>query len=156
MSQYLAVVQGMPKTVEARLNKIGHTFIWDNEGKPTINRATLKAPIAKGGKKVVNITDRNEAIELIWIANYLKPGPNRPLWALFADAIIAHHAQTNPVAKPAAKLNIFLQTWKPTSKKLPWRLKEMLRIAKKYNVRLEALSLPQRIKNDLPIWFHLG
>ncbi|KAF9456038.1 hypothetical protein BDZ94DRAFT_1241828 [Collybia nuda] len=34
------------------------------------------------------------------------------------NTIIAHHAQPNPVAKPAAKLNIFLQTWKPTSKKL--------------------------------------
>ncbi|KAF9455621.1 hypothetical protein BDZ94DRAFT_1146942, partial [Collybia nuda] len=32
----------------------------------------------------------------------------------------------------------------------------MLRVAKKYNVGLDPLSIPITIKNELPIWFHMG
>jgi hypothetical protein len=51
MSQYLAAVQGMPLEVEQRLQKIGQAFIWDNEGRSTINQEAIMAPIKKGRKR---------------------------------------------------------------------------------------------------------
>jgi hypothetical protein len=43
----------------------------------------------------------------MWIKDYLSFGPNHPLWAHFADAIIAKNAYYSPIVKPAAKINTF-------------------------------------------------
>lgn len=156
MTQYLTVVQGMPKGIQDRIHKTSQNFMWDNSGKSSINQETMMAPISQGGKKMVSIEDRNDAIQLMWIKGYLKLGPDRPQWAYFADAIIAKQVQPSPVVKPAAQKNIFTQTWKPIVKHLPKNLKNMLKTAKKFGVRLEATVVSKDLMRQMPVWFHIG
>ena len=49
----------------------------------------ILAPKELGRQGLVDIQARNEAIQLMWLKNYLNLGPSHALWAYFADAIIA-------------------------------------------------------------------
>jgi len=42
-----------------------------------------------GGRAVLDIVSRNEAIALTWVKAYLDLSPDRPTWASFADAILS-------------------------------------------------------------------
>ncbi|KAK0227423.1 hypothetical protein EDD85DRAFT_754994, partial [Armillaria nabsnona] len=90
-----------------------------------------------------------------WLKSYLDLGPNHPIWAAAADAIIAHHT---PVAEENVdfmqRTNIFLQTWKASTARLPDDLKVLLKAAQKYNVRLDGLALSRDILRKMPIWYH--
>ncbi|KAF9266933.1 hypothetical protein L218DRAFT_1066742, partial [Marasmius fiardii PR-910] len=77
MTQYLTKVQGMPKDVEAKLVKRIHNFLWDDKNGRTINRETLYAPL-EGGKNILDLEARNEAIDLMWLQAYLKLDEDGP------------------------------------------------------------------------------
>jgi hypothetical protein len=98
MSQYLTSAQGMPKEIEDILSAKSRKFIWDGEGKNSVSMDILNAPVAKGGKNVLHLKSRNEAIELKWLKGLLAPIEKRPLWAFFAHALLAKAAQNSPVA----------------------------------------------------------
>lgn len=51
---------------------------------------------------------------------------------------------------------MFLQTWAPAQKNLPTHLRWILKAAKKYNLRWDAISIKPEIARKLPVWFHLG
>ena len=54
---------------------------------------------------------------------------------------------------------MFFQDWKPClthKSRLPLDFKRMINVAKLYRVSLEVLALPERIKRNLPMWYHLG
>ncbi|KIK32406.1 hypothetical protein CY34DRAFT_41349, partial [Suillus luteus UH-Slu-Lm8-n1] len=110
----------------------------------------------KGGKNILNLRDRNEAIELKWLKGLLTLNPEKPPWEFFAHTIIAKVAQHAPVVKPNVKINSFLQTWGPSHKRLPTHLKHIFKVAKKYNVRWKTVSIDPEVACQLPIWFHLG
>ncbi|KJA27411.1 hypothetical protein HYPSUDRAFT_51948 [Hypholoma sublateritium FD-334 SS-4] len=114
----------------------------------------MSASIARGGKKILNVTDRNDAIALGWLRDYLKSDAERPTWAYYADAIIAANAQPQPRVPQKAKINIFLQQWQPTQKKLPKILQKMLATAKKYQVKIATPEITPDQANQMPIWFH--
>lgn len=156
MTQYLTSAQGMPKDVEDLLMKRTREFAWDSGGNNSVSLDILHSPTNEGGKNILNLRDRNEAIELKWLKSLLAPSPERAPWTFFAHALIAKAARSSPVAKPEAKINTFLQTWEPSYKKLPTHLKRILKTAKKFNVRWEAISIAPEIARQLPIWFHLG
>ncbi|KAJ8592574.1 hypothetical protein M405DRAFT_692869, partial [Rhizopogon salebrosus TDB-379] len=113
-------------------------------------------PFEKGGKNLLNLEHRNDAIELMWLKGLLAPKNSRPCWAPFAHAILAKHARHAPVVHPDARINTFLQSWSPTVKKLPPHLKRMLRAAKKYSLQWTAPLIPKDLAQQLPIWFHIG
>ncbi|KAG1853363.1 hypothetical protein F4604DRAFT_1591636 [Suillus subluteus] len=135
MTQYLTSAQGMPKDIEDLLTKRTCKFVWDNEGKNSVSMDTLSAPISKGGKNILHLKSRNEAIELKWLKSLLAPLKERPQWTFFAYNLIAKAAQTSPVVKPQARISPFTQTWSLSIKKLPPHLSRILKTAKKYNVR---------------------
>ncbi|RDB22893.1 hypothetical protein Hypma_009809 [Hypsizygus marmoreus] len=66
------------------------------------------------------------------------------------------HASKNPVVPPKARHSVFTQSWIPAVEKLPHKIQKMLKAAKRYGVRLDALAYATQIKNELPIWFHIG
>lgn len=156
MTQYLTTAQGMPKDTEKALLARAREFIWDNDGKTQISTDLLCAPIEVGGKNMLNLTHRNDAIELMWLKGLLKPPNKRPTWAFFADALIAHNARPAPSVSTNTKINSFLQTWKPLTRKLPPSIQRMLKVAKTYHVKWDACRIPPNIARQLPIWFHLG
>ncbi|TBU56968.1 hypothetical protein BD310DRAFT_787191, partial [Dichomitus squalens] len=52
------------------------------------------------------------------------------------------------------RVNPFLQSWKPKKQTLPVELKEMMRLAKKYGLRLEGLAFSRQIMRSMPMWDH--
>ncbi|KAJ4471880.1 hypothetical protein C8J55DRAFT_411011, partial [Lentinula edodes] len=62
MTQYLTKVQGMPKEIEARLEKRIRAFLWDDKSHVRINKETIYAPIEQGGRQLLDLLARNEAI----------------------------------------------------------------------------------------------
>ncbi|KAF8191387.1 hypothetical protein BJ912DRAFT_1022052 [Pholiota molesta] len=69
-TQYLTRVQGMP-----------------TESKPMIKADTLKAAVKIGGRKLLDIQARNEAIELRRYQRYCALGENRPRWAYILQVL---------------------------------------------------------------------
>ncbi|KAH7918054.1 hypothetical protein BV22DRAFT_1025235, partial [Leucogyrophana mollusca] len=51
MTQYLAVVQGMPKEIKDLLDKKIRMFTWDNEGNSSVGYYLSKAPIKENHSK---------------------------------------------------------------------------------------------------------
>ncbi|KAJ3846659.1 hypothetical protein EV368DRAFT_52475 [Lentinula lateritia] len=134
MTQYLTKVQGMPKDVENRLIKRIKRFLWDEKQHVRINKEMVEAPIEEGGRQVLDLLARNEAIMVIWLQMYLDMSPERATWAYVVDALIAHHVpKTYDNIDELSKINIFLQSWNTDVRKLPSNLKEMIKVAKKHN-----------------------
>ncbi|KAI1789414.1 hypothetical protein LXA43DRAFT_892851, partial [Ganoderma leucocontextum] len=77
-TQYLARVIGMPEKVEKRVNKMILDFVWKGDAHPRIGRDTLFKPLGEGGLGLIDIEARNEALDLVWLREYLDISPSRP------------------------------------------------------------------------------
>ena len=158
-TQYLTKVQGMPKSVEKSLDNEVRRFMWNYENTDTVNRQQMHAPHEKGGKKVLNLEARNKAIHLTWLKSYLNIGANRATWAYFADALIATDIPDSYQIDrdPESRIMPILQTWhtKATKSALPTDLKEMLKLAREFNVQVTTPNPSLEAKLDLPIWYHV-
>ena len=158
VTQYLTKVQGMPKNVKDDLNKLVRRFMWNYEKVDTVNQSQMSAPHNKGGKKMLDIEARNKAIHLMWLKAYLNLGADRPTWTFFADAIIgtdippSHRVDEDP----ESRLMPIIQSWETRTRgsTLPEDLKEMLKVAKEFKVRLEATNPSKQVKENLPLWYH--
>ena len=91
MSQYLTAVQGSPAKVTKSLHKIIRNFFWGTSAPPPVAEKYLFAPLSKGGWNLLNITARNNAIKLMKLKKLTDYGPQRPLWADAATALILAH-----------------------------------------------------------------
>ncbi|KAJ7054859.1 hypothetical protein C8F01DRAFT_994952, partial [Mycena amicta] len=160
MSQYRAQTDTLADDVVKCLTKMVSDFM--NEGKgPLIARAVLEAPIAGGGKKLINLRARNEAINVMKLKTYLNLDMHtRAKWAFFADQIFANHRVKNSPMRPDAVYIPFLQHWLPTTRHqrdrtpLNASLKMMVKAAAKYGVELEPPSYAGLV--EMPIWHHYG
>jgi hypothetical protein len=158
ITQYLAMVQGMPKDVKSRIQKMIDTLICDGRRAP-INLNTMNAPGKEGGIGLLDIQAQNEAIQIMWLKRYTTLGPSRPMWALVADVLIEECIAASHHIDKELTINTYLQSWSPMSNsrsKLPPDIKKMLNVGKKYNLNLEALRIPEKIKKELPAWYHIG
>ena len=159
VTQYLTKVQGMPKEVESELNKQIRKFMWNYENIDTVNETQMYATHENGGKKLLDIESRNKAIHLTWLKTYLNLGPDRATWTFFADAMISSdipksHSIDND---PESRVMPVLQTWAPKSRGsiLPDDLKQMLKLARDYNVSVTAKNPSKEARENLPIWYHV-
>jgi len=156
-TQYLTRVQGMPGSVLKRLTKITQDFAWNGE-RPMIKAETLQSCIPEGGKKILNIQARNDAIELMKCKTYLNFSENRPDWALIADQLIANCITDTQKTDQSSTVNICLQTWTVSTdkrSKLPASLLSMLKTANVYGIIIDP-PLPQLSKshaNMAPHWY---
>ena len=74
MTQYLAKVQGMLESTAKTLEKLICNFAWSSDSRPTISMGHMTSPTKTGGKKVLDISTRNNMIQLTWVQVYLKMG----------------------------------------------------------------------------------
>ena len=114
MTQYLAKVQGMPESAIKSLKKLIQNFAWSGENRPTISMGHMSSTAEEGGKKVLDIATRNEAIQLTWVQAYLRMGNKQPTWALIADKILGSDVPGEIKSlenNPNARINQFLQSW---------------------------------------------
>ncbi|KAF5343921.1 hypothetical protein D9758_012103 [Tetrapyrgos nigripes] len=159
MSQYLTQVQGMPPEVEKRLAKRVSKYIWDEKEKNPVNKDATYLKIKEGGRAVLDIPARNEAIELMWLKRYLNFGPDRPLWAKVADSLLAANTPRSEDHIPITiKQNCFLQSWLTSSSarstQVP-ELRRMISVGQKYGLRIEGLAFTRSILRAMPIWHHI-
>ena len=166
MTQYLAKVQSMPESASKTLERMIRNFAWSGEGAPTVAMTHMSTDMTRGGRKVLDIGARNEAIQLTWAQAYLKLGEDRPTWAHIADEIFANDAPgelKSLEGNPNARINQFLQTWHsrknrkggsdPThddAQAIPRDLREMVKVARKFGVRLEAADPAKSVREELP------
>jgi len=122
--------------------------MWKDDSSPRIALDFLYLPINEGGFNLLNISARNEAIDIIWLKLYLNFTPTHPIWATIMDLIL------NKVAPPGtshiAQVNTFLQMWDaPTQGARLSLLNDgiirMLQVARKYQVNLAAIRLSPQL-----------
>ena len=155
MTQYKAKVQGMPKKVEETLTKRTRTFMWAEKTQSPVNKETLHAPVSQGGMSVLDLVARNKSIEVEWLRDYLTFGPDRPLWALVADKILARGIRRAEDSLPLdLRQNIFLQSWSAKTTAVPHRLRKSFKVAKELGLRREGLAFERQILREMPIWLH--
>ena len=120
----------------------------------------------EGGKKVLDIAMRNEAIQLTWVQAYLRMGNEQPTWALIANKILGSDVPGEIKLlenNPNVRINQFLQSWHSRKHKrrnanppdedtqsIPNDLHEMIKITHKHGVRLKAIHPAEQVKNELP------
>ena len=101
LTQFLTMAQGMPPNVESALIKIIRRFMWGADSSPRLTLDVLQSPVENGGLNLLDLTARNEAIEIMWLKSYLDLSQARPHWAIVTDALIDMSAPptTNPPAR---------------------------------------------------------
>jgi hypothetical protein len=157
MTQYLTTVQGMPKEVEKRLEKRVRNFLWAEKTNLTVNKETVYAPAEIGGKNLLDIVTRNEAIAVTWLKTYLSFGPERPLWCFVADELLAKRARgSDDNVSEEMRMNTYLQSWYPeaSTEFIGKDLSNMMKMGRKYGLEMDAVAVSREIQGAMPIWYH--
>lgn len=159
-TQFLAKAQTMPEPIEKKLTKLIAGFVWNGDAHPRISRETLCKKIEDGGINLLCIKTRNEAIDVMWLKEYMKLGRERPRWAYLADALIARAvAAASKSVDWDARVNYFLQTWNVSTRQsagLPEHLRRLVKAASVHGMRLELPKPAEDLKKELPIFYHIG
>ncbi|KAK7057847.1 hypothetical protein R3P38DRAFT_2497413 [Favolaschia claudopus] len=156
MSQYLTQVNEMPPAVFNHLLKAMREFMWGGKS-PPINFETLTAPRDKGGKNLLDLKARNDALHLMKLKSYLDLDPStRAEWCYLLDRRLAKRVTNDSRAAPEALINTFLQSWRADEREWPKRHKSMMRSAKKFGISFDVLAATTEVLSDLPIWHHHG
>ena len=159
-TQFLTKAQGMQDTIWEALTKEIRNFIWDDENYvPRLGMNHLTNAKDIGGLKLLNLKTRNEAIEIIWLRDYLNLTHTRPTWAYITDILI--NETTPPSLDEHTRVNAFLQNWKiPTKGRRAERLGEdtlrMVKTANKHRLAFAPINISQDLRERLPSWQHLG
>jgi hypothetical protein len=157
-TQYLTKVQEMPEQVTKKLTDMIWNFVWEGNAKSApINRDMMHAQLLEGGKKILDLSARNDAIQLTWLQSYMKT-TDRPTWTYYADALfrLAAPSSGREVDEVAA-VNPIVQNWRPKTAKgttLPKELISLIRTAEKHGVKMEGIEMGENVRREAPIWFH--
>ncbi|KAJ7729730.1 hypothetical protein B0H14DRAFT_2371929 [Mycena olivaceomarginata] len=147
----------MPADVEDYLEKRIKNFVWAGKKKAPIDHDILYLPKSEGGRDLLSIKDRNSAIELKNLRDFLTTkGEKRAKWCSLSDNRLRKNIQGNSVVDPEIRDSPFRQTWKPLQKCLPRPLEKMLQTARKFKLTFDILALSKDVKEELPIYFHMG
>ena len=159
-TQFLAKAQGMPKRIREVLTKEIRNFIWGDECHiPRVGLDHLENTKEQGGIKLLNLKARDEAIEIVWLRDYLNLTKTRPSWAFITDILLN---ETTPLTlDQKTRQNAFLQTWDiPTTGKRADKLGKdtvrMIKAAKKYKATFAPINISRTLRENLPAWNHLG
>ncbi len=155
MTQFLTNVQRMPETIRQRLTKLMREYIWDGQNSSPVSMDYLYLPVAMGGLGMLDLETRSEAIDVMWLKAYLDFSDERPIWAFLADDLLASHVpkECRP-REDELRVNPFLQQWKPKVRGLPDELDGLMKVARKYGLRLEGLAFSKSIQRAMPMWDH--
>ena len=156
-TQFLARAQGMPDSIQAEIQKTITGFVWGKERATMCMKDVARNP-ERGGRKIMDIAKRNEAIDLMWVKQYLNMGADRPKWAFMMDEIfrIERPKRAKETHQMIENWNPLIQDWKPKARSanIPKRIHNAMRLARKYGVELEALEPTDETKREMPVWLH--
>jgi hypothetical protein len=145
--------------IENTIQKIIQEFIWDGKNSPQIGMNTLQQPMKQGGLNLLDIKAQNEAIDIMWLKDYLNFSLSRPTWAVLIDLLI--NATTPLNISPLGRFNTYTQNWNPPTRgprlsSLNKDIRRMIKTAKKYNTNLTALQIASNVSARLPAWYHIN
>ena len=97
----------------------------------------------EGGLNLLDITSRNEVIEIIWLKAYLNISLTRPKWAKIMDTLIDAVAPQG--SNMPMRINMFLQTWEVNTRGMHHQtlnndMTRMLNAAKNQNMNLVIIG----------------
>ncbi|KAJ7141887.1 hypothetical protein C8R43DRAFT_892320 [Mycena crocata] len=148
----------MPKPIEKKLEKRVRNFLWAEKTRVTVNQETVYAPAEQGGKNLLDIVARNEAIAITWLKTYLNFGPRRPLWCFVADEILSINAlsKDKDTVAEGMRRNAYLQSWSPRTSpaSIGKDLSRMVKIGKTYGIDMDAMAVSREIQGSMPVWYH--
>ena len=158
-TQFLTKAQGMPTHIEDTITKIIRDFIWENDMHPRIMLKYLHRPLKEGGLNLLDIRACNDAIELIWLRDFLNLTASRQTWAIISDVLINTTAPLG--ASVVMIMNTFLQNWRPPTRGqkveiLNENIRRMLKMVSKYKTNLAAIHLSPKVLAAIPAWYHPG
>jgi ribonuclease HI/exonuclease III len=158
-TQYFAAAQGMPRDVEAKIERMIRDFVWADTGRPLVSLEYLYQPKDRGGLGLLDISARNKAIRMTQLKSYMKTGPERPTWAYLWDELIARMCREDP--SEVGHGNVFLRNWDvplagPRAQELPDDLRETLIVARQFGTTVAAVKMSDEMKRQFPAWGHLG
>jgi hypothetical protein len=148
----------MPSVIEKRLERWMRKFVWDKKPYSPVSMDTLYAPLEEGGRNILDIQARNQAIQAMIVKEYLSFNDSRPMWAAFEDRVFAVRVLSADARIPIEiRRNILLQSWnmsKSTKVKMARDLRAILDYTKKMGVRLEGIAFEREILRQMPIFYH--
>ncbi|VDC00654.1 unnamed protein product [Peniophora sp. CBMAI 1063] len=149
----------MPSGICDSFQQITDSFLRAGAKRARVSIPTLQQSVANGGINFLNIRLRNMAIAAMTLKSHLLPAPLRPVWSFVLDTILPLHASSadSSVAKKA-RTHLFLQTWSvPTARSsLPRDIADMLKVARNWDVHIQALLPQSELRLAMPAWYHLG
>ncbi|KAL1711713.1 hypothetical protein EV715DRAFT_214945, partial [Schizophyllum commune] len=161
--QFLIKAQGMPEDTRAHLETVERSFIWAGKSSSPIALATLQDTKSEGGIKVVDLEALIDSIAITNLKEFLNYGPNRPKWAFVSEVVMrfkmrADDRERIPSEFDTMLLNPFIQKWHIVKSKrgqtAHHTIDEMMRVGKKYELRIEVPLPPAQLRKQLPLWMH--
>ena len=155
---FLATVNGMPKDIEKKIERMYHSFLWKGKQRGLMkwNQAIVKR--SEGGLGIPNIKSRIEAIEIMWVKKWLNTEEKRPKWAFLMDKIINKSIAKQPMIDQESRLNWLIQSWHESEAKdvkLSDNIRRMLKVARKYNISPLAPKYDNKAKRNQPLWHNI-
>lgn len=131
---------------------------WDGKKAP-VSLDTMSLPKDKGSIQLLDLQAQNEAIQVMWLKQYTNLRPSQHMWALVANVLIEESiAASNHVDKEVT-INTYFQSLSPMTNNrstLSPDIQKMLKVGKKYHPSFAGLRIPEKVKRELPAWYHIG
>jgi endonuclease/exonuclease/phosphatase family metal-dependent hydrolase len=156
---FLATVNGIPRDIENEMIKLYKRLIWDGKKRGLMKWEQVIAPREKGGLNMPDLRSRIEAIQVMWIKKWLAPQDKKPIWAHVMNEIIHKNIQKNPHIEEKARISWITQSWHESEgkeAKISLGIRQLLKIARKYNIEMNAPKLNICVKNKLPLWHNIN
>jgi ribonuclease HI/exonuclease III len=154
-SQFLTKAQGMPPEITNHFEKLSKEFTWDSP-RAKIRMTMMTQPIGQGGRKIPDTKTRNLAIETTDLKSFLDQKDKR-IWTYILEDNMRRawddklHAQDDD-----PRINPLIQQWPraKSKRKLTKMAKKILETAKKTDLRIEVDQVSEKLKKEMPIWYH--
>jgi ribonuclease HI len=156
---FLATVNGMPKSTMMQMQKQLKDFIWDQKARGLMKWEEIIMDRNAGGLGIPDIKSRTEAIQIMWLKKWLSPKETRPAWAYLTDEILNHNVAEKPMVQEKSKIGWITQSWHESmskKSKISKRIRDMLKVARKYNIMIDSPKMAPQIKEKMPIWHHFA
>jgi hypothetical protein len=155
---FLATVNGISNSLINEMHKEMRKFLWDDK-RSCMTWNDVIMPREKGGLSIPDLAVRKDVIAIMWLQKWFSEPRVRPIWAYVVDEIVFENVASQPKIENLSRINWLLQSWHEFNlgnEKLPNFVREMIRVARKYNIGFDALKISIETKRMMPIWHHIG
>jgi hypothetical protein len=154
---YLMTVNGIPNEHLKTMEKNIRSFIWlGKRGTIAWNRAIQSK--REGGIGAPSLTILYEATKIMWLKRWMTADKERPKWTWAVNEILVGARASAPTVDPSVITEWVEQKWKSKINidDIPQSLRNLIRAAKRYNLKISVLRAPMELKLQMPAFSHPG